>query len=335
MNGRWVLLFCLLMIFSAASAQVPEVTVRQIQEVPPGEGCSPYADQVVHTSGIVTSGWDIFYAGYALTFFMEMNSGGPFTGVEVYSNDGLPLVRFGDSISFNALVLDTPSGEPPRCGMTIISLMGNFVFHSFNHPDPPPLVATAAELSCDNDTLAEQFEGVLTRVYDVTVDSSIVYSNVSIWYCHDNLNDSFLIRSASDSISYIPESGTRFAYIQGLVCDLPDCYYLQPRYERDLAFLENIDPSSPIMPEEMLMIKSYPNPFNNQTKLAFQIQSDDRFELAIYDILARKIEVLFCGDAIAGNHQIIWDATTFPSGIYFAALSAQGKTQAVKLTLLK
>jgi len=83
------------------------------------------------------------------------------------------------------------------------------------------------------------------------------------------------------------------------------------------------------------MIKGYPNPFNNQTKLTFRIQSDDRFELAIYDILARKIEVLFCGEAIAGNHQIIWDATTFPSGIYFAALSAQGKTQAVKLTLLK
>jgi outer membrane protein assembly factor BamB len=82
-------------------------------------------------------------------------------------------------------------------------------------------------------------------------------------------------------------------------------------------------------------MKSYPNPFNSSTTIEFTLPEESEIELAIYDILGRKIANLFTGQKEAGNFSFIWDAGDKPSGVYLASLKSKEYSKAVKILLLR
>jgi hypothetical protein len=98
------------------------------------------------------------------------------------------------------------------------------------------------------------------------------------------------------------------------------------------------DEASLALPEELLILKAYPNPFNAEVKLLIQAQFAGGYALEIFDITGRKVRS-FETSGRAG--QIIWDGRNeqgdpVASGLYFArATSSDYKTSAVKLTLLR
>ncbi len=246
MNKAMVMAMLGVLVLAAFSfAQYPEVSIRDIQEVPVGEDSSHYEGDTVHVGGIVTAGTGLYYAGDGVTFYMEMAEGGPFSGVMAYnpSPDNFPTLIPGDSITVDALVSEygySPSYDPPwTCNMTELFIVpGTWDFHSFGNPEPEPIVVTADLIDSTGgaDSLAEQFEGCYIRVYDVTVDSLVVYSSSATWVCHDSTGHQFMVREASDSIAYLPTVGTQFEYVNGVVYHRFDNYNLQPRYMRDIAF---------------------------------------------------------------------------------------------------
>lgn len=84
----------------------------------------------------------------------------------------------------------------------------------------------------------------------------------------------------------------------------------------------------------------YPNPFNPSTTIAFDLASDGRVELAIYDVRGRLVSVVDSGYRTAGRHQAIWngqdrDGRAVASGTYFCRFAADGITKTVKLLLAK
>ncbi len=89
------------------------------------------------------------------------------------------------------------------------------------------------------------------------------------------------------------------------------------------------------LPESIALIESYPNPFNAQTRMRFQLMNTADVELIIYDILGRKVEILELGERQAGMHSVIWDAKDKSSGVYFARLYSGGESDIVKMVLLK
>ncbi len=220
-------------------AQYPLMSIRQIQEVPVGRDSSFYAGDTVRVSGVVVAGTGLYYAGAGVTFYMQNTGGGPWSGIMAYnpSATGFPTLIPGDSISCTARISEYGWNGPPFCTMTELDILpGTFQFHSFGNPEPPALVTTAAMLDSTNnsDSLGEQFEGVYCRVNEVTVDSVIVYSNTSTWICHDTTGHQFMVREASDSISFLPTVGMTFAYVQGVIYHRFGNYNLQPRYMRDM-----------------------------------------------------------------------------------------------------
>jgi hypothetical protein len=58
-------------------------------------------------------------------------------------------------------------------------------------------------------------------------------------------------------------------------------------------------------------------------------------KLAIYDALGRQIAVPVDDVLSAGEHEIRWDATGYPSGVYFARLEGLGMSKSVRLVLMK
>jgi hypothetical protein len=93
-----------------------------------------------------------------------------------------------------------------------------------------------------------------------------------------------------------------------------------------------IDASIPI---EFGLTSAYPNPFNGMICLSYGVSHDGVVKLAIYDLNGRKVTVLVNGTLRAGLHQIVWNADTLPTGLYFARLEEAGKSDMRKLMLVR
>ena len=89
------------------------------------------------------------------------------------------------------------------------------------------------------------------------------------------------------------------------------------------------------LPAEFALQPPFPNPFNATTVLCFDLPRAALAHLRIYDVLGRETATLVSGMKPAGRHTAIWNATDFPSGLYFARVEAGGYRQTRKLLLVK
>ncbi len=69
--------------------------------------------------------------------------------------------------------------------------------------------------------------------------------------------------------------------------------------------------------------QNYPNHFNSETTIQFELPREMEVTVSIYDVLGRAISNLIRARLQAGPHQVTWDARDFPSGIYFYSLAAR------------
>jgi photosystem II stability/assembly factor-like uncharacterized protein len=97
------------------------------------------------------------------------------------------------------------------------------------------------------------------------------------------------------------------------------------------------------IPQTFALFQNYPNPFNPTTKIRFNIphlrgvDAEGRrgVLLKIYDALGREIEILVNEELNPGTYEIDWNASNYPSGVYFYSLTAGTFTQTKKMVVLK
>jgi hypothetical protein len=93
-------------------------------------------------------------------------------------------------------------------------------------------------------------------------------------------------------------------------------------------------------PTEFALNQNFPNPFNPETTIKYQLAESAPVQLRIYNIVGQVVRTLVADQQSAGRYQIRWNGTddrgvAVSSGIYFYQISA-GKFQDVKrLMLLK
>ncbi len=85
---------------------------------------------------------------------------------------------------------------------------------------------------------------------------------------------------------------------------------------------------------------NYPNPFNPNTTISYDLPEDANVNLVIYDILGREVIRLVDGIVDAGYKQVIWtgtdsDGRKVPSGIYIYSIQANKYHKTRKMVLLK
>ena len=84
------------------------------------------------------------------------------------------------------------------------------------------------------------------------------------------------------------------------------------------------------------MVKNFPNPFNNQTKIQFKINKSTRVNLKIYNMAGQLIESIFTNRTFhPGIHRLDFNSTGLASGIYFFELSTQKSAVHQKMLLIK
>jgi hypothetical protein len=69
--------------------------------------------------------------------------------------------------------------------------------------------------------------------------------------------------------------------------------------------------------------QNYPNPFNPATVIAYAVPQEETVTLKVRDILGREIATLLDHQTVTGGeHEVVFDATHLPSGIYFYTLES-------------
>lgn len=81
--------------------------------------------------------------------------------------------------------------------------------------------------------------------------------------------------------------------------------------------------------------QNYPNPFNPSTTISYSLPHSSMVIAKIYDMLGNEIATLSNTVQQAGVHQVSWNASTAPSGVYIFRLNAEGQTKQQKMLLLK
>ena len=88
-------------------------------------------------------------------------------------------------------------------------------------------------------------------------------------------------------------------------------------------------------PSEFVLPISPPNHFNPKTKLTFSLPIAGEVSLVVHDLQGRVVARLADGFHSAGMHQITFNASQLPSGVYFARLQVNGLSQTRKILLIK
>jgi len=81
--------------------------------------------------------------------------------------------------------------------------------------------------------------------------------------------------------------------------------------------------------------QNYPNPFNPTTNITFQLPQTGDVSLKVYDMVGREIAVLINRQMSAGIHNANFEASRYPSGVYFYRLETNTGSLSRKMTLIK
>jgi len=95
-----------------------------------------------------------------------------------------------------------------------------------------------------------------------------------------------------------------------------------------------------LVPGHFELHHSYPNPFNPETTIVFDIPQQAAVRLRVHDMLGQRVRTLVDGSRHPGRYRVVWDGRddlgrNLASGVYFAALEAAGYRSATKVLLVR
>ena len=99
------------------------------------------------------------------------------------------------------------------------------------------------------------------------------------------------------------------------------------------------------LPTETQLLPNYPNPFNPETWIPFELSQDSEVSVTIYDVAGTPVRNISVGYLQAGSYvrqsrATYWDGKTdtgerVASGTYFYTLKTEGYTSTQKMIILK
>lgn len=89
------------------------------------------------------------------------------------------------------------------------------------------------------------------------------------------------------------------------------------------------------VPLDYKLSQNFPNPFNPQTSISFELPLKSFVKLVVYDLTGKEIIELANQSFNPGKYFVSWDAGNLPSGTYFYKLETIDFIQTKKLVLIK
>jgi hypothetical protein len=88
-------------------------------------------------------------------------------------------------------------------------------------------------------------------------------------------------------------------------------------------------------PSRFALKQNFPNPFNPKTRIEYTLLTSGKVKLEVFNALGQLVTVLVSEEQTAGVRQVDFDGSQLASGVYYYRLSAAGKSQTLKMILVK
>ena len=249
---------------------------------------------------LIVVGTNIFAATGNKGVFLSSNNGASWVGV----NNGLPFA--------NGIVTMTAVGSNLIAGI-----------HSLG-----------AYLSTDNGTSWNVVNTGLTYdaangIYDLITFGTKVFAATG--------NGVFL--TTNNGTLWIPaNTGLEYSTIAVGICGttLFASTLYQELFNRPISEMTSIkERNISGYPAGYVLEQNYPNPFNPSTNIGFYIPKQSFVSLRIYNSIGQEVSKLISQKMEPGDYSVDWNASEFPSGIYYYRISSGDFVETKKLCLLK
>ncbi|PIS31107.1 MAG: hypothetical protein COT43_00340 [Candidatus Marinimicrobia bacterium CG08_land_8_20_14_0_20_45_22] len=121
----------------------------------------------------------------------------------------------------------------------------------------------------------------------------------------------------------VPPLGETFNYI--------DIYSQKPFP----VITDKIEHPKKLKPDKISLKLNYPNPFNVNTVVPFEISTSGNVKITVYDLYGREITILTDRYYDSGKYSLQWNAGTISSGVYFIQMKCENAQSVIKTVLLK
>lgn len=220
---------------------------------------------------------------------------------------------------------------------------GGFPYPSALYFETPQIGYSSAQLNLVKTTNG----GINWNVLPGTVDPENITRGVA-----SNINEIWFVRDLEPYIFYSSNNGNNWTTQHSAPSGTGYKYLTRARNGNTLwactiagevakyTIPLSVKNQSSEIPVQYNLFQNYPNPFNPSTIIKFSIplnpsERGTYVQLKIYDILGREVVTLINEKLSPGTYEVDWDATNYPSGIYFYKLKAGDFIQTKKMLLLK
>ena len=119
--------------------------------------------------------------------------------------------------------------------------------------------------------------------------------------------------------------------VSDIVIASKDGFEIKTVYNKDFY-----SPESILLPNRPNIHSLYPNPFNPFLTVSYSLPSETIVSISIYNMLGERVSTLINEIYLtAGYHRVGWDASAFPSGMYFVKIQTPTIIETKKALLLK
>ncbi len=105
--------------------------------------------------------------------------------------------------------------------------------------------------------------------------------------------------------------------------------------EGSITFSPPVDVAVPALAAEFRLVGAHPNPFNPTTTISYKLQAASCVSLKVYDAAGSLVAELVGGRREVGSHEITFDGSGLPSGVYYYRLTAGTDVASGKMVLMK
>jgi hypothetical protein len=89
------------------------------------------------------------------------------------------------------------------------------------------------------------------------------------------------------------------------------------------------------VPESFYVDQNYPNPFNPSTTIRYGLTEESNVSAAVFNMLGQKVATVFEGKKEPGSHELRFNASNLPSGVYLLRIQAGSNSMVRRMVLMK
>lgn len=89
------------------------------------------------------------------------------------------------------------------------------------------------------------------------------------------------------------------------------------------------------IPTMYYLYPNYPNPFNPSTTIKFDVPNSSHVRITIYNNLGKTVSEVVNENLTAGSYELNWEASNYPSGVYFYKIESEEFRDVKRMILIK